>query len=75
MVQFTRVVLSSVMGETRVEILQATDAQQQVDAVTEVWWDGFGPIDDLPEWRETVFDRHRAREAYRPAITPPEPGR
>jgi ribosomal protein S18 acetylase RimI-like enzyme len=30
-----------------------------------VWSDAFGPIDDLDEWRETTFDRHRQREAYR----------
>lgn len=56
------------MSETRVQIFDSADAEGQGDAVADVWREGFGPIDDLSEWRETIFDRHRSREAYRLAV-------
>ncbi|SDS32912.1 GNAT family N-acetyltransferase [Microlunatus soli] len=56
------------MGEAWVEIFDATDAAAQADAVAAVWCDAFDPIDDLAEWRDTIFDRHRGREAYRLAV-------
>lgn len=56
------------MAGTRVDIFDAAGAAEQGNAVAEVWRDAFGPIDDLSEWRETVFDRHRGREAYRLAV-------
>lgn len=56
------------MSEARLEIFDSTGAAMQAEAVAEVWRDAFGSINDLSEWRETTFDRHRAREAYRLAV-------
>lgn len=67
-------VLSSAMAESRVEIFESAAAKDQADAVAEVWCDAFGPIDDLPEWRETTFDRHRQREAYRLVVASDDTG-
>jgi len=64
----TVLVFSSAMGETRVEIFDSAGAAAQADAVAAVWRDAFGAIDDPAEWRETVFDRHRARDDYRLAV-------
>lgn len=56
------------MCATRLDIYDSVGAEAQAHAAADVWRDAFGPIDDLSEWRETIFDRHRAREAYRLAI-------
>ena len=56
------------MAETRVQVFDSVGAEAHVDAVAEVWREGFGPIEDLAQWRETIFDRHRTREAYRLAV-------
>lgn len=62
------VVLSLAMDATRVEIFDSAGAGALAEVVAEVWCDAFGPIDNLSEWRETTFDRHRSREAYRLAV-------
>ena len=56
------------MGEARVNIFDASGAEPLADDVAEVWRGAFDPIEDLPRWRETTYDRHRAREGYRLAL-------
>lgn len=50
------------------KIFDGSGAAAQADAVAAVWCDAFDPIEDLQEWRDTIFDRHRERESYRLAV-------
>ena len=40
-------------------------AVEHRDSVLHVWNEVFGTVDDVGSWRETVWDRHRARDDYR----------
>lgn len=47
-------------------VLHNSDAAaEHRENVVKVWNETFGPVDDANVWRETVWDRHRARSGYR----------
>jgi ribosomal protein S18 acetylase RimI-like enzyme len=56
------------MTGIRVDVVDASAAEVHVQGIVEVWRDAFGPIDDLSDWRDNTFDRHRARDSYRLAV-------
>ena len=49
----------------RVDLHAGDAAAEHRENVLEVWNQGFGPVDDVAGWRETVWDRHRARADFR----------
>jgi ribosomal protein S18 acetylase RimI-like enzyme len=56
------------LSEHLPRVLDAAAAADHADAVALVWREAFGPIADISTWRETIFDRHRSRAAYRLAL-------
>ena len=49
----------------RVDVHGGGAAAEHRDNVLQVWNESFGAVADTAEWRETVWDRHRARADYR----------
>jgi hypothetical protein len=49
----------------RVDLSDGDAAAEHRDNVLEVWNEAFGAVGDVAGWRETVWDRHRARADFR----------
>lgn len=49
----------------QVDVHDGGAAAEHRDNVLQVWDESFGAVADTAEWRDTVWDRHRARADYR----------
>lgn len=54
--------------KAQISLYDSVGAAVWADQVLQVWGEAFGPVGDVEEWRETVWDRHRLRADYRLVI-------
>ena len=51
-----------------IRVVDRDEAELYQPGVLGVWEQAFGPVEDAPEWSESIWDRHRFRADYRLAV-------